>query len=100
MTESRPSAAPAASPSGAEAGHLLHAVDRLRQVTETGGSLADAARALEEDLESTDVDSIPLEPGRRDVVRLMNLHKAKGLEGTVVFLADPLAGGKPPAGRP
>ncbi|OGK85260.1 MAG: hypothetical protein A2X53_12835 [Candidatus Rokubacteria bacterium GWA2_70_23] len=87
----------AASPSGAEAGHLLHAVDRLRQVTETGGSLADAARALEEDLESTDVDSVPLEPGRRDVVRLMNLHKAKGLEGTVVFLANPLAGVKPRA---
>ncbi len=87
----------AASPSGAEAGHLLHAVDRLRQVTETGGSLAEAARALEEDLGSADVDAVPLEPGRRDVVRLMNLHKAKGLEGAVVFLADPLAGVKPRA---
>ena len=29
---------------------------------------------------SSDVESLPLEPGRTDVVRLMNLHKAKGLE--------------------
>ena len=34
---------------------------------------------------------MPLEPGRTDVVRLMNLHKAKGLEAPVVFLADPRA---------
>jgi ATP-dependent helicase/nuclease subunit A len=45
--------------------------------------------------ESTEVDSLPLEPGRRDVVRLMNLHKAKGLEAEVVFLADPLGGFEP-----
>ena len=31
------------SPGGAEAGDLLHAVDRIRQVTEEGGTLADAA---------------------------------------------------------
>src|SRR5439155_1949762 len=37
---------------------------------------------------------LPLEPGRTDVVRLMNLHKAKGLEANVVFLADPLGGVK------
>ena len=36
---------------------------------------------------------MPLEPGRTDVVRLMNLHKAKGLEAPVVFLADPKRGG-------
>ena len=86
-------AAVAASPGGAEAGHLLHAVDRVRRVTEAGGTLADAAEALEEDLESTEVESVPLEPGRRDVVRLMNLHKAKGLEAAVVFLADPARAG-------
>ena len=81
-------------PGGAEAGNLLHAVDRVRQVTEAGGSLADAAQTLEEAIESTEGESIPLEPGRRDVVRLMNLHKAKGLEAPVVFLADPLGGVK------
>ncbi len=79
----------AGSPGGAEAGDLLHAVDRIRQITEEGGTLADAAEALIDDLESAEVESVPLEPGRRDVVRLMNLHKAKGLEAPVVFLADP-----------
>ena len=79
---------------GGEAGNLLHAVDRVRQITEAGGSLADAAAALEEDIESTEIDAVPLEPGRRDVVRIMNLHKAKGLEASVVFLADHLGGVK------
>jgi ATP-dependent helicase/nuclease subunit A len=82
----------AGSPGGAEAGDLLHAVDRIRQVTEEGGTLADAAEALIADLQSAEVESVPLEPGRRDVVRVMNLHKAKGLEAPVVFLADPTRG--------
>ena len=83
----------AGSPGGAEAGDLLHAVDRIRQVTEEGGTLADAAEALIDDLSSAEVESVPLEPGRTNVVRVMNLHKAKGLEAPVVFLADPLHGG-------
>ena len=86
----------ATTPGGVEAGDLLHAVDRVRQVVEDGGSLADAAEALEADSEATnEVESLPLEPGRTDVVRLMNLHKAKGLEADVVFLADPCGGFKP-----
>jgi ATP-dependent helicase/nuclease subunit A len=86
----------ATSPGGVEAGDLLHAIDRVRQVVADGQTLADAARALEEDLEaSSEVESLPLEPGRRDVVRLMNLHKAKGLEAPVVFLADPCNGFEP-----
>ncbi len=93
----------ATSPGGVDAGDLLHAVDRVRAVAEHGFTLAEAAEALagwsgldEEPLdESTEVDSLPLEPGRGDVVRLMNLHKVKGLEAPVVFLADPL-GGYPP----
>jgi ATP-dependent helicase/nuclease subunit A len=93
----------ASSTSGAEAGDLLHAVDRVRTVVGAGFTLADAAASLagwcgldddgQED--STEVDSQPLEPGRPDVVRVMNLHKAKGLEATVVFLADPLGGFAP-----
>jgi ATP-dependent helicase/nuclease subunit A len=85
----------ATTPGGVEAGDLLHAIDRVRQVVEVGGSLADAADALEADAEaSNEVESLPLEPGRTDVVRLMNLHKAKGLEAKVVFLADPCGGPK------
>ena len=41
------------------------------------------------------MESLPLEPGHGDVVRVMNLHKAKGLEAPVVFLADPCGGFKP-----
>lgn len=85
----------ATTPGGVDAGDVVHALDRVRQVAETGGSLADAADALEADREATsEVESLPLEPGRTDVVRLMNLHKAKGLEANVVFLADPLGGVK------
>ncbi len=78
---------------GAAAGDLLQAIDRVRQVTELGGSLAEAAGALQEDAPlSTDIESLPLEPGRQDVVRIMNLHRVKGLEAPVVFLADPSHG--------
>ena len=93
----------ASSRGGVEAGDLLHAIDRVRAAVERGFTLAEAADALaswsglDDDgpEESTEVDSLPLEPGRRDVVRLMNLHKAKGLEAEVVFLADPLGGFDP-----
>jgi ATP-dependent helicase/nuclease subunit A len=83
----------ATSPGGVEAGDLFHAIDRVRSIVEDGLSLIDAAAALEDDAEeSSEVESLPLEPGRGDVVRLMNLHKAKGLEAPVVFLADPCGG--------
>ncbi|MEO7189427.1 MAG: UvrD-helicase domain-containing protein [Vicinamibacterales bacterium] len=90
----------ATSRGGVEAGDLLHAVDRVRAVVETGFTIAEAAEALaawsglddEGVKESTEVDSLPLEPGRHDVVRLMNVHKAKGLEADVVFLVDPHGG--------
>ena len=85
--------AAAGAPGGADAGDLLHAVDRIRQVAEDGGTLAAAAAALTRKIESSDVESLPLEPGRTDVVRVMNLHKAKGLEAAVVFLADPCTSG-------
>jgi ATP-dependent helicase/nuclease subunit A len=86
----------ATTPGGVNAGDVHHAIDRVRQVIEEGGSLADAANALEADSEAaSEVESLPLEPGRSDVVRLMNLHKAKGLEADVVFLADPAGGVTP-----
>ncbi len=75
-------------PGGAPAGDLLQAVERARQVAERGGSLADLADALEAEIEAAETEARCLEPGRSDVVRVMNLHKAKGLEARVVFLAD------------
>lgn len=83
----------ATTPGGVEAGDLLHAVDRVRAAVESGFTLAEAAEALQDAAqESSEIESWPLEPGRQDVVRLMNLHKAKGLEAQVVFLADPQGG--------
>jgi ATP-dependent helicase/nuclease subunit A len=81
---------------GVDAGDLLHALDRVRQVAEHGGNLAESVAALEADAEAaSEVESLPLETGRTDVVRLMNLHKAKGLEANVVFLADPAGSVRP-----
>ena len=54
----------ATTPGGVDAGDILHAVDRVRQVVEKGGSLADAADSLEADTEAlNEVESLPLEPG-------------------------------------
>ena len=73
---------------------LQQAVELIRGVTESGGSVADAVARLEEELQTGQVETVPLEPGQRDVVRVMNLHQAKGLEAPVVFLVDPLRGVK------
>ncbi len=74
----------------ARAGALLHLVEALRSASTGGASgITDAMEHLELLLGSEAADS-PLRPGRTDAVRVMNLHKAKGLEGEVVILAAPL----------
>jgi len=71
------------------AGALAYAIDSIRAATQSGDSSLDAAlQILEEALDDDDVEA-PLQPGREDVVRIMNLHKAKGLEAEVVILAHP-----------
>jgi ATP-dependent helicase/nuclease subunit A len=71
------------------AGALVYALDAVRASVLAGdASLPGALDALRSALELKEAEA-PLEPGRPDVVRLMNLHQAKGLEGTVVILADP-----------
>jgi ATP-dependent helicase/nuclease subunit A len=75
------------------AGALVYALDAVRASALAGdASLPGALEALGSALELTEAEA-PLEPGRPDVVRLMNLHQAKGLEAAVVVLADP-SGGK------
>jgi ATP-dependent helicase/nuclease subunit A len=70
------------------AGALLYALDALRSAALDGEcSLPGAVEVLMMALEQ-EVDT-PLDPGRTDAVRLMNLHKAKGLEADTVILAYP-----------
>jgi ATP-dependent helicase/nuclease subunit A len=73
------------------AGALLTLVERLRERTADGESLASvlallADAGVEEDRDAT------LLPGDGGAVRVMNLHKAKGLEGYEVILAAPVRG--------
>jgi ATP-dependent helicase/nuclease subunit A len=70
------------------AGALVYALDAIRQAALDGKtSLAQAVEVLETAL-TAEVDA-PLMPGDTDTVRIMNLHKAKGLEAPVVILAYP-----------
>lgn len=71
------------------AGALVYALDAVRAAALVGdASLPGALEGLEAALELAEAEA-PLEPGRPDVVSLMNLHQAKGLEAEVVILADP-----------
>ena len=71
------------------AGALGFVLDAIRVSGSKGDtSLLGALEALDAALAEDEAEA-PFEPGRRAVVRLMNLHKAKGLEGRVVVLAAP-----------
>lgn len=73
------------------AGNLLKAIEiAIRESGKALNSFSDIVERLQEYYTELDVEEMSVEPGKEDVVRIMNLHKAKGLEATVVFLADPL----------
>lgn len=74
---------------GAEAAELLQLADQMRLLSQEGLTLSEALRTL--GLQRAD-QPLALDCGRSDVVRLMNLHQAKGLEARVVFLASPTGG--------
>ncbi len=77
------------------AGNVYKMIDILRVREKDGGlPFGEAVELLEELVTLRDVEEMSLMPGRKDAVRIMNLHKAKGLEAPVVFLAHPL--GKKP----
>ncbi len=73
-------------------GNLLRVLSMVREWQGRQGlDWARIASCLRDLLEEDElrVEEMTLETGRPDVVRVMNLHQAKGLEAKVVFLADP-----------
>ncbi|MEN6559677.1 MAG: UvrD-helicase domain-containing protein [Acidobacteriota bacterium] len=80
----------AAETGGSRAGNVLKLVEVLRsRENEDMTTFASAVAFMEEWVGARPVEEMSLAPGRRDAVRLMNLHKAKGLEAPVVWLANP-----------
>jgi ATP-dependent helicase/nuclease subunit A len=78
------------------AGALLRVGEVLRMTAGRGATaLSSAILAIETMLEQESDDSYLL-PGRSDAVRVMNLHKAKGLEARIVVLAAPVKEGEHP----
>ena len=76
----------------ARAGNVLRLLSMVRDWQSRRGlgwvQITDELRDLLEGGEFR-MEEMTLEIGRQDVVRVMNLHQAKGLEAKVVFLADP-----------
>jgi ATP-dependent helicase/nuclease subunit A len=85
-----------AAPGGdVRAGSVGKAFAILREAQRQLGSTAELAAFLEELIEEEKAfDGVPARAAGGAAVRVMNLHKVKGLEAPVVFLADP--GGKAP----
>lgn len=80
-----------------QAGSVGKAFQVLRAAQARIDSLGDLAEYLTELIEqNVEFDGLPARPHEGTVVRLMNLHKVKGLEAPVVFLADPTGKWDPP----
>lgn len=85
-----PMRAAAAVGGNVHAGSLAKAFEMLRTAQAELHSTADLAEYLSQLIdENREFDGLPASPHDAPAVRLMNLHKVKGLESPVVFLSDP-----------
>lgn len=79
-----------ASAGNLRAGSIGKAIEMLRQAQTEFPAVEDLVGYLRGLLEKdAQFDGLPARPHDPSVVRIMNLHKVKGLEAPVVFLADP-----------
>lgn len=77
------------------AGNIVKALELLRSDSFLRGwSFSELTEKLGVFLSAKGKEEMGLFPAEANCVRVMNLHKAKGLEAGVVFLADPLGSGK------
>ena len=73
------------------AGNLIRILSLVREWSAQGmhwGQVVTELRALIDDRDYK-IEQMAIPSAQEDVVRLMNLHQAKGLQGKIVFLADP-----------
>jgi len=84
-------ASAAMNPEGnSRAGSLLKALELLRSIQGTAWTVIDLSDYLQTLLTSKDKrDATPAREEDKPFVRVMNLHKVKGLEAPIVFLANP-----------
>lgn len=71
------------------AGNLLKALAAARRFSADGLDFAGVVGELTRMTQGGYIEEMSAEPGRRDAVRLLTVHGAKGLQAPVVFLADP-----------
>jgi ATP-dependent helicase/nuclease subunit A len=71
------------------AGNLLKALSAARRFSSDGLDFSGVVAELTRMTRGGYIEEMSVEPGRRDAVRLLTVHGAKGLEAPVVFLADP-----------
>lgn len=74
---------------GTRAGNLLKACSITRSLSARGEPFGSIVRYLRQLTEKSDAEEMSTRPGETRAVRLMTLHRAKGLEAPIVFLADP-----------
>lgn len=73
-----------------QAGGFAKGLELIRAAQRDSWSMADLVSYLGKIVAEDEVyDAVPARPQEASVVRVMNLHKVKGLEAPVVFLADP-----------
>lgn len=71
-----------------QAGGIFKAIERLRHQSGDFDSAADLIQCLEAISSVEDIDGCSALAPEGNVIRILNLHKAKGLEAPIVFLVD------------